>query len=95
LAKGIGDVMVADIDFEVRVRDAKIPDPGKIGDKGAGKSECGLVGLVHPVVDGMTPAVRPTGSGTNNPRVLVRVLKIDDAMRGLLYIIQEIHDIWV
>jgi hypothetical protein len=47
------------------------------------------------VVDSVAPVVRPTGGVANNPRVLVRMLKIDNAVGGLLYVLQEIHDIWI
>ena len=49
--------------------------------------------LVRPVVDSVAPVVRPTGGVANNPRVLVRMLEIDDALGCLLSFLQAILDI--
>ena len=95
LTESVGDVVVANINVETGVRYAEIPNPGKSGNECAGESKSGLVCLVGPIVNSVAPAVRPTGSVADDPRVFVRMLEVDDAVRRLLHVFKEVHAVWV
>ena len=88
-------VVVAEINLFIGIGDSHIPKPNQMDQEPCSKDKLGLVALVCPVVNSITPRLWAASTIKNRTWVFVGVVQVDNALGRQMHIRNKVHQVMV